>query len=43
MKFVLKNPKTLGHVRVVNKISSCTVCGPWSVTFPNMIKYFVEK
>ena len=20
-----------------------TVCGPWSATFPNMIKYFVQK
>ena len=20
-----------------------TVCGPWSATFPKMIKYFVEK
>ena len=32
------------HHQLRDKYSvSITVCGPWSVTFPKMIKYFVKK
>ena len=33
-------PRTADHSATLRPI---TVCGPWSATFPKMIKYLVEK
>ena len=33
----------LGKITWCGVKPTTTVCGPWSVTFPKMIKYFVQK
>ena len=37
----IKNKRNLSRQSLLNRVR--TVCGPWSATFPKMIKYFVEK